>query len=174
MDFTSMPNSELVDSKPVLDDEINWDEEPSSPFVTQLAGDASVLGRRCSAASPEITERFSLSPSSQLKMESNATPFQICEDETCTPNNIVTPQPSPSKTVKAGRRTPSVVDTTELLDNTVLTSEDANIDDTCFSAFSEIPNMDMTRFAQMRLSPSKQSALQDQVCRSDCVLCKNS
>ena len=38
-----------------------------------------------------------------------------------------------------------------LLDTTAMTFHDAdeNVDDTCFSAFSEVPNMDMTRFAQL-------------------------
>jgi hypothetical protein len=36
-------------------------------------------------------------------------------------------------------------------------NEDPNIDDTCFSTFSEVPNTDMTAFANLgQHSPTKQ------------------
>lgn len=41
---------------------------------------------------------------------------------------------------------------------------EANIDDTCFSNFSEVPNTDMTAFARLgQHSPTKQMMF-DQVC----------
>ncbi|OCK86334.1 hypothetical protein K432DRAFT_284882 [Lepidopterella palustris CBS 459.81] len=42
------------------------------------------------------------------------------------------------------------------------------MDDTCFSAFSEVPNMDMTKFAMMRNSPTKPSIL-DQAMATPCA-----
>jgi hypothetical protein len=44
------------------------------------------------------------------------------------------------------------------------TDGDSNIDDTCFSTFSEVPNMDMTNFAALgKRSPTKSSIFGDQV-----------
>jgi hypothetical protein len=54
-------------------------------------------------------------------------------------------------------------DDIESIDGAALNGDDT-IDDTCFSAFSEIPNMEMTRFARMgSQSPSKRSVIADQV-----------
>jgi hypothetical protein len=166
MEFSAMPPPPLPASKAVtIEDEVEWDE-PSSPFMTEIGVDGTVSEKMHSAApSRDITETFPLSPSSQLKRE--AAPFTICEDETSTPvNQTPTPAALPSKPVMAT----NVEDASELMDNTTLTTgEEANIDDTCYSTFSEIPNMDVTKFTRMG-SPSKQNVLQDQVCkhRSSC------
>jgi len=51
-----------------------------------------------------------------------------------------------------------VFDDSEFLDNTALNvNDETNIDDTCFSTFSEVPNTDMTMFAKLgQRSPTKQ------------------
>jgi len=57
--------------------------------------------------------------------------------------------------------------TDSLMDVTFATAELENeslMDDTCFSTFSEVPNMDMTNFAQLgKRSPTKTTHLLDQV-----------
>jgi hypothetical protein len=42
-------------------------------------------------------------------------------------------------------------------------TEEANVDDTCFTAFSEIPNADMTQFAKLGTSSPSKSGLGDMV-----------
>src|SRR5262249_35305437 len=52
-------------------------------------------------------------------------------------------------------------------DTSVMSVEDANIDDSCYSAFSEVPNDDMTAFARLgQRSPTKLSFNEQKMPRS--------
>jgi hypothetical protein len=133
-------------------DDITWDEETSSPFVTELAMDE--------APKSSPLKKMSIiednSPSVQLRLE--AAPFTICEDETS--------MPPPKSTVPLSMASP-LKNSTATLDSEVPDSNDdveENVDDTCFSAFSEVPNADMTRFSQLgQRSPTKQLIFDNQV-----------
>jgi hypothetical protein len=175
---------DVTPSKPVQvtneEDEMCWDDGPSSPFVTTFEGAES---RKASAQLPaqDLDLDLDMTPSEQLQMES--APFSICEDETNTPMECEVEPPTPA-TVRGTPATttfhsvqntpvafPSIVqqapsfpaktEDMEVFDDTMLGGDDT-IDDTCFSAFSEIPGMDMTRFARMGESPSKGGV--DMVC----------
>ena len=107
------------------------------------------------------------------------TPFKIAEDETSTfhsTRSVVSRTASPAKPTLSRTSTQSSSESvsvtthssyesrsnhrvisfgTEAGDFTAM--EDANIDDTCFSTFSEVPNTDMTAFARLgQRSPTKQ------------------
>src|ERR1700753_3181960 len=153
-----MADDNMTPSKPAVEklpaDEINWKSGNSSPFVTELA--SAEPSTNNASAQDMTTLRLDLTPSRQLKMES--APFKICEDETSIPGNIeATPLAASIK--KASVVSSIQTDDIEAFDD-AHTAEDDTIDDTCFSAFSEVPNMDMTRFAHMgNQSPSKHSIL---------------
>lgn len=149
-------------NKPVAihheEDDLDWDDGPSSPFVTELAVAADTgLGLPSTRDLTNLT--LDLTPSRQLRMESE--PFNICEDETSmSPHQQMdsTVLFSPSKTVEKVEE-PHFADNTEVMEE----EGDMTIDDTCFSAFSEVPNLDMTRFARIGQSPTKSSIVMDQV-----------
>jgi hypothetical protein len=142
-------------------EDLAWDEETSSPFVTELAMDnvplpkSSPLKTIIDAAPVKMPIIEDNSPSVQLRLE--AAPFTICEDETS--------MPPPKSTVPLSLASPLKKSTATLdLDVTDNDDQEENIDDTCFSAFSEIPNADMTRFSQLsQRSPTKQLIFDSQV-----------
>jgi hypothetical protein len=157
-----MAHDSMTPTKPAVvnsaTDETNWEDGPSSPFVTELpVGETST---NKVSVEDMTTMTLDLTPSRQLKMES--APFQICEDASSMPNPVES-TPVVASVKKASSVATIPADDTHSLDG-VTTAEDDNIDDTCFSAFSEVPNMDMTRFARMgNQSPSKHSTILDQV-----------
>jgi hypothetical protein len=175
--------------------EMNWDEGPSSPFVSEVVEDkenihAAGVSRSTSSSAPtEVIQRdldeIGIEPTPI--MAKHRTPFRIAEDETCTfhtSKSTISRSAAASPTKPALSRTctqsshESVTVTsqssyesrsthrvtsfgTDAGDFTAM--EDPNIDDTCFSTFSEIPNTDMTAFARLgQRSPTKQM-LFDQV-----------
>jgi hypothetical protein len=152
------------------DGETDWNEDTSSPFLSELTADEKAATTpRVEHNSPkkspvkEILSQPQLSSTAQPKLDS--TPFEICEDETSmtspketiTEKSIVSPRKHPVAEVHSA---PVFQDeSSELLgDTTYMTiNDDANIDDTCFSTFSEVPNADMTVFARLgQRSPLKQ------------------
>jgi hypothetical protein len=146
-----------------LADEINWEDGPSSPFVTELPP-SNPASRKSSSKADLDTVTLRLTPSQQLHLE--AAPFEICEDETSMPKSPEKERiASPNKHSASTATLPA--DDIDSIDTAGLNGDDT-IDDTCFSAFSEIPNMEMTRFARMgSQSPSKRSVVADQVCFPD-------
>jgi hypothetical protein len=178
--FYSTPptSNRMAQALVACDGEIDWNEDTSSPFLSELTADEK-------AATPLIVENNSpkkspmretlsqpqLSPSAQLKLD--PTPFEICEDETSMPSPIGTVT---EKSIMSPRKhiLPDVFsapvfqdESSELLGDTtyMTTNDDANIDDTCFSTFSEVPNADMTVFARLgQRSPLKQGFPFSQVC----------
>jgi hypothetical protein len=145
---------------PHAEDEINWDEGHSSPFVSEMIPEEGTA-RKLSNKRELTSTTLDFSPSKQLKMESAS--FEICEDDTSMPaQDEPTPRPSPAK--KDSTANLATLEDALQIDDTSMANDDTEgIDDTCFSAFSEIPNMDMTRFARMgNNSPLKNSTI-DQV-----------
>jgi hypothetical protein len=179
------------------DIEINWDEGPSSPFLSELVEDkenihSDMASRSTSSSAPtEVIHRdvddigVEATPPTITK---HRTPFNIAEDETCTfhtsKSSMISRSAAASPTRPALSRTTtqsshgSVTVTsqasyesrsshrvvsygTEAGDFTAM--DEPNMDDTCFSTFSEVPNTDMTAFARLgQRSPTKQM-LFDQV-----------
>jgi hypothetical protein len=155
----STMNSMMPNSLQKIND-IEWDEGKSSPFVTELAMDDPPASKSSPLktiidASPIKMAMDDNSPSVQLRLE--AAPFTICEDETS--------MPPPKSTVPLSLASPLKISTAALdSDATDNDDQEENIDDTCFSAFSEIPNADMTRFSQLgQRSPTKQLTFDNQV-----------
>lgn len=201
-------------SKDQDEDAIDWDEDESSPFVTEIQSFHADLVKKQDAE--EIRRIFEeddkmLSPVKENEDPSLiCTPFIIAEDATSTPATIThttarsrmdmalkrkaqesaqnSPIKTPAASVRSKRfhlgssaastpraRTPvavalvaatplvATVDETDVGDITEMTfQEDQTIDDTCFSAFSEVPNTDMTAFARLgQRSPAK-SVMADQ------------
>jgi hypothetical protein len=143
------------------EDEIHWEEGRSSPFSTEVVLEEGTV--RKTSGKRELTNMtLDFSPSKQLKME--AASFEICEDHTSmTAREESTPCPS---TIQKNSITSlSAVEDTLLIDDTVMANEEEEegIDDTCFSAFSEIPNMDMTKFARMGNNSPFKNSVMDQV-----------
>jgi hypothetical protein len=166
------PKPESVSPSPQIEAENgNWNEESSSPFVTELpviernvspspSAQGTLRGRRSTVE--DFSPSGTLTANAQLRME--ATPFEICEDITSTPP-VVRPQESQLHQQLLNPQLESP-ESSELLDMTAMTitDEEAGIDDTCFSTFSEVPNVDMTKFARLaNQSPSKSGYMSVQV-----------
>jgi len=165
------------------EDDINWDEGPSSPFLSEVVEDKenlhNMFSRSTSSTAPtEVIPRHLDDIGVEVTSRAPRTPFQIAEDETCTfhtSKSIISTSraSSPTKPVFSRASThESIIVTsqsshesrsshrvisygTDIGDITM--NEDPNIDDTCFSTFSEVPNTDMTAFANLgQHSPTKQ------------------
>ncbi|KIW08076.1 uncharacterized protein PV09_01014 [Verruconis gallopava] len=171
--------------------EIDWDEGTSSPFVSDLAEDKenieSVMPSR-STSSSALTEVIHRDTDGMdLDVLSTATkhrtPFKIAEDETCTfhtSKSIVSRTSSPSKPALSRTSTQSSQDSISITTHSSFASRNSHrvtsfgtdagdftmvepdLDDTCFSVFSEIPNADMTAFARLgQQSPTKRMAVDE-------------
>lgn len=186
--------------------EINWDEGPSSPFISHVQDD----GEHHIPDMPSIASPLPLSTAVEKVVlqdvdatpsparSQTGTPFNILEDDTCTFHSVRSTASashsvvaSPSKALSQHSSTRSVreeettvtthfkqefqtrghirpkdADVLEAMNTTIDDDDDANIDDTCFSTFSQVPNTDMTTFARLGQSPIKQPVF-DQVSGSD-------
>lgn len=164
------------------EDEIDWDEGPSSPFVTELPEDQENLsGMAAVRPSSAMTEdidvlRFDdeeITASIAANIPIPETPFSIAEDETSTSRTFKTVSSSiklspskvhysrcssyssheeiTSKTRYANENQSLVAESR----STSLPVDDSVLDDTCFSMFSQVP--DMTSFAKLgQTSPTRQ------------------
>jgi hypothetical protein len=173
--------------------ERHWDEGRSSPFVSELVEDkenahSHAMASRSTSGATEVIHRdfddigMEDAPPTETK---HRTPFRIAEDETCTfhtTRSAVSRTTSPIKPALSRTSTQSSSGSLSVTTHSSYESksshrvisfgteagdfppmEDANIDDTCFSTFSEVPNTDMTAFARLgQRSPTKQM-LFDQV-----------
>jgi hypothetical protein len=157
----------------IVADEENWTEETSSPFVTELPvserslSPSSIQATLRNHLSPinEFSSTETLTPGARLRLE--ATPFEICEDRTSTPPVLKSHSLDLSELPPLPK--PDTPESSELLDMTAMTvgEDDAGIDDSCFSTFSEVPNADMTAFARLtNQSPSKYGYISAQVRRT--------
>lgn len=189
------------------EDEINWDDPASSPFVANVAQESpsasKELANGVSSSGQHSPNDVALPNSSDDDLTTTSTKntkgprkFDVLEDQE---NIAITPRPPvtsaspaklsvvqpafnevlpwsggmPSLTEENVRRNRNLADTaeatvnthkqaifdeSEFLDSTALNvNEETNIDDTCFSTFSEVPNADMTVFAKLgQRSPTKQ------------------
>ncbi|KAF2426257.1 hypothetical protein EJ08DRAFT_736438 [Tothia fuscella] len=182
----------------VDESEMQWDEGPSSPFLSQVVDDTQIDNENAmlSAIKPfalsevapseadekENREEFDNTP---LKSKSQ-TPFTIVEDDTCTYQSVkstaftshsVVASPTKSLTRTSSSRSVheettvtsqfkqeyqsqtqlrTAFDDSELIEPVSgVLNDDDNIDDTCFSTFSQVPNTDMTAFARLGQSPTK-------------------
>lgn len=176
-----------VPSNAYDEDEINWDEGPSSPFVTELPEDqenlsAMAVVRPPSAMNEDIL-RFDddeITASIAASIPIPETPFAIAEDETSTTRTFKavsgSVKVSPSKvaysrssshssheeitsTTRYSNENQSTqqirVEESHAAEFTSLSLDDSVVDDTCFSMFSQVP--DMTSFAKLgQKSPTKQ------------------
>jgi hypothetical protein len=169
------------------EDEIQWDEGPSSPFVTEISEDqenSAMASVRPQSIMTEDILRFDdddeiTAPIAPISVPQ--TPFKIAEDETSTFQTVKTSisssvRTSPSKVTFSRtssyssheEKTSSThhIDENQPIqqhqfeeshptDITSLSVEDSIMDDTCFSTFSQVP--DMTQFAKLgQHSPTKQ------------------
>jgi hypothetical protein len=179
------------------DNEIHWDEGPSSPFLSEVVEDkenmhSNMASQSTSSSSPTSTEVIhrnfeDIGAEAPPTVTKHRTPFKIAEDETCTfhtTRSTVSRSavPSPSKPALSRTSTQSLHGSVTVTEQSSYESRSSHrvvsygtdaadftmvggpdIDDTCFSTFSEVPNTDMTAFARLgQPSPTKQM-LFDQV-----------
>lgn len=168
------------------EDEIDWDEGPSSPFVTETPEDQENFSAMASVRPQSVMTEDILQFDDEITapiapISAPQTPFQIAEDETSTYHSIKSTvsssvRVSPSKVAYSQSSSYSSHEETtsstcyvnqnqpvqkirieefEAADATSLSVEDSIMDDTCFSTFSQVP--DMTAFAKLgQQSPTKQ------------------
>lgn len=187
---SKVPVSTMANNVPsnVYEDEIDWDEGPSSPFVTELPEDQENLSAMAAVRPPSsMTEdilRFDddeITASIAASIPIPETPFSIAEDETSTTRTFKavsssSVKVSPTKvaysrssshssreeitsTTRYSNESQSVqqfrVEESYAAESTSLSLDDSVVDDTCFSMFSQVP--DMTSFAKLgQKSPTKQ------------------
>lgn len=186
---SKFPGETMANNVPsnAYEDEIDWDEGPSSPFVTELPEDQENLSAMAAVRPPSaMTEeilRFDddeITASIAASIPIPETPFSIAEDETSTIRTFKTVSSSvrvsPSKvaysrsssqssheeitsTTRYSNENQSAqqfrVEESHAAESTSLSLDDSIADDTCFSMFSQVP--DMTSFAKLgQKSPTKQ------------------
>jgi hypothetical protein len=160
------------------EDEIDWDEGPSSPFLTEIPESHNTLGMSSERPQSALTEDILCFDDD---FPTPQTPFKIAEDETSTSHSVKSSvsssvRASPSKiafsqsssysfhheeTLSSTRSINEIqtaqqnrIEESEVADATTLSVDDSLMDDTCFSTFSQIP--DMTAFAKLgQQSPTK-------------------
>jgi hypothetical protein len=158
-------------------DLINWDDnEPSSPFLSVLEDKENVQSAAMashssttSSVSTEVIHREleEIGVEATPTITKHRTPFKIAEDETCTfhtSKSIRSTVTSPSRPTLSRTSTQTSYESKTLHRQVSYGTEAAldltmnDIDDTCFSTFSEVPNTDMTAFARLGQdqSPTKQ------------------
>lgn len=192
---SKLPANTMADNVPSnpYEDEIDWDEGPSSPFVTEIPEDQESLSAMAAVRPPSaMTEdilRFDddeITASIAASIPIPETPFSIAEDETSTTRTYKTVSSSvkisPTKVAYSRSSSHSsheeITSTTRYsnenqpvqqfrvaesyaAESTSLSLDDSVVDDTCFSMFSQVP--DMTSFAKLvQKSPMKQFSF-DQV-----------
>jgi hypothetical protein len=178
------------------EDEIDWDEGPSSPFLTETPEDqenfSAMASVRTQSVMTEDILRFDDDEitTSIAPISAPQTPFKIAEDETSTYNTVKSTvsssvRLSPSKIAYSQSSSYSSHEQTtsstsyikqnqpvqqiqseesEAVDTTSLSVEDSMMDDTCFSTFSQAP--DMTAFAKLGQQSSTKQFNFDQVRQS--------
>jgi hypothetical protein len=135
-DKENTPLKQIPSSKPIstplanIDDD-QWTEPTPRAKVKQLSPVKATPSRR--------------SPENQSPVKASSTVSRIPEDSTLRGNEGLT--------IAMRMMEETRVETTS---NALLDDFDDTIDDTCFSAFSEVPNTDMTAFARLgQRSPTK-------------------
>jgi hypothetical protein len=174
------------------EDDMVWDEGPSSPFVTEIPEDQENANMSSTRSPTAMTEDEILRFDDEVAtpISTPQTPFIVAEDETSTFHTVkssvqssVRLSPVKLSIARSSSYTSHYEETTsstrlvseneppqrrrieeaDLLDVTTLSVDDSHMDDTCFSTFSQVPNTDMTAFARLgQKSPTKQFVL-DQV-----------
>lgn len=122
---------------------------PSSPFVDDLSP------VKCQSV-PQLQPR-----SPKKGMAGGGTSPQRLTEDALRENEGLTRAKNNAIDTSLGRRSPQKINIRE--DDTMSTTAGgaqgfAGMDDTCFSAFSAVPNVDMTRLANMNRSPEKSSS----------------
>lgn len=186
---TKLPVKSMVSHVPsnADEDEIDWDEGPSSPFVTEIPEGQENFTAMASVRPPSVmTEdilRFDddeITASIAATIPIPQTPFDIAEDETSTfqtaksVSSSITLSPTKvaySRSTNYSSHEETTSTTRHIIENqstqqtrleefqvadvTSLSLDDSVMDDTCFSTFSQVP--DMTSFNRLgQKSPTKQ------------------
>ncbi|KAF2644731.1 hypothetical protein P280DRAFT_178728 [Massarina eburnea CBS 473.64] len=191
IDYNNQENVAPTPVKPLM----NFDDEPQSAFkvspeksgmksAIKLAEPFEMDEEEGSESNGESRDspRKSASPIKQLAME-NERPGSAMSTRSSTRSNMSSPSRSPrrasvdtpqastpSKYSHSSNNGPLAMEDTAMEDTEYNPDEPdfsaADVDDTCFSTFSEMPGIDMTKFAALRQSPTKNGMLDQTTPRS--------